>query len=130
MSSIVTALEADDHVGAACEPVDDLALAFVAPLRADDRYVAQFESLCVEAGALLRTERRGVQLKSLERPRSGAVRHPRGLPMKPMTEQHLAIYRRHMVEIIDMHFDLSGDEIGTDVLDHELRRALMDVPRH
>ena len=50
--------------------------------------------------------------------------------MKPMTEEHLAIYRRHMVEIIDMHFDLSGDEIGKDALDPELRRALMDVPRH
>jgi protein-L-isoaspartate(D-aspartate) O-methyltransferase len=47
-----------------------------------------------------------------------------------MTEQHLAIYRRHMVEIIDMHFDLSGDEIGKDALGPELRRALMDVPRH
>ena len=50
--------------------------------------------------------------------------------MKPMTEQHLAIYRRHMVEIIDMHFELAGDEIGKDALDPELRRALMDVPRH
>lgn len=50
--------------------------------------------------------------------------------MKPMTEQHLAIYRRHMVEIIDMHFDLSSDEIGKNQLDPNLRRALMDVPRH
>ncbi len=50
--------------------------------------------------------------------------------MKPMTEQHLAIYRRHMVEIIDMHFELAGDEIGKDALDPELKRALMDVPRH
>lgn len=50
--------------------------------------------------------------------------------MKPMTEQHLAIYRRHMVEIIDMHFDLSSDEIGKNQLDPDLRRALMDVPRH
>ena len=50
--------------------------------------------------------------------------------MKPMTEQHLAIYRRHMVEIIDMHFDLSSDEIGKDALNPELRRALVDVPRH
>jgi protein-L-isoaspartate(D-aspartate) O-methyltransferase len=50
--------------------------------------------------------------------------------MKPMTEQHLAIYRRHMVEIIDMHFGLSSDEIGKDQLDPNLRRALMDVPRH
>ncbi len=50
--------------------------------------------------------------------------------MKPMTEQHLAILRRHMVEIIDMHFDLTGDEIGTGELRPELRRALLDVPRH
>ena len=50
--------------------------------------------------------------------------------MKPMTEQHLALYRRHMVEIIDMHFDLAGEEIGKEELDPGLRRALMDVPRH
>jgi protein-L-isoaspartate(D-aspartate) O-methyltransferase len=54
----------------------------------------------------------------------------RDLPMKPMTEQHLALFRRHMVEIIDMHFDLAGDEIGTESPDPQLRRALMDVPRH
>jgi protein-L-isoaspartate(D-aspartate) O-methyltransferase len=29
-----------------------------------------------------------------------------------------------------MHFDLASDEIGTDTLDRELRRALMEVPRH
>jgi protein-L-isoaspartate(D-aspartate) O-methyltransferase len=50
--------------------------------------------------------------------------------MKPMTEHHLAILRRHMVEIVDMHFDLAADEIGKHKLDPELRRALMDVPRH
>jgi protein-L-isoaspartate(D-aspartate) O-methyltransferase len=50
--------------------------------------------------------------------------------MKPMTEHHLAILRRHMVEIVDMHFDLAADEIGKDALDPDLRRALMDVPRH
>lgn len=50
--------------------------------------------------------------------------------MKPMTEKHLAILRRHMVEIVEMHFDLASDEIGTDALDPELRRALMHVPRH
>ena len=47
-----------------------------------------------------------------------------------MTEQHLALFRRHMVEIIDMHFDLAGEEIGRESLDPQLRRALMDVPRH
>ena len=50
--------------------------------------------------------------------------------MKPLTEQHLALFRRHMVEIIEMHFDLAGDEIGRDAPGPELRRALMDVPRH
>ena len=50
--------------------------------------------------------------------------------MKPMTEQHLAILRRHMVEIIDMHFDLASEEIGQGEMDAELRRAVMDVPRH
>ncbi|MBW8785601.1 MAG: protein-L-isoaspartate(D-aspartate) O-methyltransferase [Novosphingobium sp.] len=50
--------------------------------------------------------------------------------MKPMTEQHLAILRRHMVEIIDMHYDLSSDEIGRDRLGAPLRQALLEVPRH
>ena len=50
--------------------------------------------------------------------------------MKPMTEQHLALFRRHMVEIVDMHFDLAADEIGKGELSAGLRRALLDVPRH
>jgi protein-L-isoaspartate(D-aspartate) O-methyltransferase len=50
--------------------------------------------------------------------------------MKPMTEQHLAMYRRHMVEVIEMHFDLSEEEIGRGAPSEQLRRALMDVPRH
>ena len=50
--------------------------------------------------------------------------------MKPMTEQHLALFRRHMVEIIEMHFDLAEEEIGKSSLDPQLRRALIDVPRH
>jgi protein-L-isoaspartate(D-aspartate) O-methyltransferase len=50
--------------------------------------------------------------------------------MKPMTEKHLAILRRHMVEIVEMHFDLASDEIGTDTLDPALRRAMLEVPRH
>lgn len=50
--------------------------------------------------------------------------------MKPMTEQHLALFRRHMVEIIDMHFDLAEEEIGRDRLNGGLRSALMKVPRH
>ena len=50
--------------------------------------------------------------------------------MKPMTEAHLAILRRHMVEVIDMHFDLAADEIGKEALDPRLRAALLRIPRH
>ena len=50
--------------------------------------------------------------------------------MKPMTEKHLAILRRHMVEVVEMHFDLAGEEIGGGALDPELARAMLAVPRH
>lgn len=50
--------------------------------------------------------------------------------MKPLTEEHLAIYRRHMVEIIEMHFELSSDELELPGLGAQLRRALSEVPRH
>ena len=50
--------------------------------------------------------------------------------MKPMGEPHLETLRRHMVEVVDMHFDLASEEIGTGELDPQLRSALMRVPRH
>ena len=50
--------------------------------------------------------------------------------MKPMTEQHLAILRRHMVEVIGIHFDLASEEIGKDEPDRALQHALLRVPRH
>ncbi|HYD38489.1 MAG TPA: protein-L-isoaspartate(D-aspartate) O-methyltransferase [Allosphingosinicella sp.] len=50
--------------------------------------------------------------------------------MKPMGEQHLALLRRHMVEIIDLHFDLASEELGKDSIDPALRLALLRVPRH
>ena len=50
--------------------------------------------------------------------------------MKPMTEQHLAILRRHMVEVIGLHFDLASEEIGKDEPDRALQNALLRVPRH
>jgi protein-L-isoaspartate(D-aspartate) O-methyltransferase len=50
--------------------------------------------------------------------------------MKPMGEQHLALLRRHMVEIVDLHFDLASEEIGKDSVDPALRLALLRVPRH
>ncbi len=50
--------------------------------------------------------------------------------MKPLTEHHLAIFRRHMVEVIDVQFDLLSEEIGRPRLGERLRSALLDVPRH
>ena len=50
--------------------------------------------------------------------------------MKAMTEAHLGLLRRHMVEVIEMHFELAEDEIGWKAIDPALRRALLEVPRH
>jgi protein-L-isoaspartate(D-aspartate) O-methyltransferase len=50
--------------------------------------------------------------------------------MKPLGEEHLALFRRHMVEIIDMHVELAGEEIGKTAFDPRLRTALLRVQRH
>lgn len=50
--------------------------------------------------------------------------------MKPMTDKHLAILRRHMVEMIDVHYDLASDEIGKEAPDPRVRDAMLKVPRH
>ncbi|MEA3035358.1 MAG: protein-L-isoaspartate(D-aspartate) O-methyltransferase [Sphingomonadales bacterium] len=50
--------------------------------------------------------------------------------MKPMGEEHLAILRRHMVEIVDMHFQLAAEEIGKGEVDPRLRTAVLRVQRH
>ena len=50
--------------------------------------------------------------------------------MKPMTETHLAILRRHMVEMIGIHYDLASDEIGKDELDPRVEAAMLKVQRH
>ena len=50
--------------------------------------------------------------------------------MKPLTEKHLAILRRHMVEMIDIHYDLAEEEIGKGALPPRLREAFLQVPRH
>jgi protein-L-isoaspartate(D-aspartate) O-methyltransferase len=50
--------------------------------------------------------------------------------MKPMNEQHLAILRRHMVEVIGIHFDMASEEIGRKRMDERLERAMLEVPRH
>jgi protein-L-isoaspartate(D-aspartate) O-methyltransferase len=50
--------------------------------------------------------------------------------MKPMSEQHLAVLRRHMVELIEIHMDLLSEELGKSTLDERVSDALRTVPRH
>ncbi|TSD88748.1 protein-L-isoaspartate(D-aspartate) O-methyltransferase [Mycobacterium sp. KBS0706] len=50
--------------------------------------------------------------------------------MKPMEEQHFAILRRHMVEVIAIHADLMSDELGHVPLDSRVLAAMGRVPRH
>ena len=50
--------------------------------------------------------------------------------MKEMTEEHFAILRRHMVEMIGIHFDLASEELGKAALDHRIAMAMRRVPRH
>src|SRR5260221_2001787 len=108
----MAALEADDHVGAAGEPVDDLALAFVAPLGADDGDVTQTGApspttvrpelveglplLCTqERNAALRQaqgERRRWSFSRQKAPRDEAAARPaaRGSPQPPEQRTHSA----------------------------------------
>ncbi|MDQ4136138.1 MAG: protein-L-isoaspartate(D-aspartate) O-methyltransferase [Pseudomonadota bacterium] len=50
--------------------------------------------------------------------------------MKPMTEEHLAILRRHMVEVIGIHVDMASEELGRTGLDERVVAAFLKVPRH
>lgn len=50
--------------------------------------------------------------------------------MKPLTDKHLSILRRHMVELISLHTDLLELEIGKPTLDDRVLAAMQRVPRH
>ena len=50
--------------------------------------------------------------------------------MKGMTEAHLAVLRRHMVELIAIQADLAEDELGKPALDARVLDAMGRVPRH
>lgn len=50
--------------------------------------------------------------------------------MKPMTETHLAVLRRHMVELIALQADLMSEEIGRVALDERVLAAMRRVQRH
>ena len=50
--------------------------------------------------------------------------------MKPMNEEHLAVLRRHMVEMIAIHVDLASEELGRAALDERVMAVMGRVPRH
>ena len=50
--------------------------------------------------------------------------------MKGRNEEHFAILRRHMAEVIGIHLDLASDEIGRTALDPRVMAAMQAVPRH
>ncbi len=50
--------------------------------------------------------------------------------MKPMSEEHLAVLRRHMVEVVAIHADRMEEELGKAALDGRVLEAMLRVPRH
>jgi protein-L-isoaspartate(D-aspartate) O-methyltransferase len=47
-----------------------------------------------------------------------------------MKEEHFATLGRHMVEVIGIHVDLAGDELGKPALDERVLTAMGRVPHH
>ncbi len=50
--------------------------------------------------------------------------------MKPLNEKHLAIFRRHMVEVIAIHAELHEDELGKRALEERVLTVMRRIPRH
>ena len=50
--------------------------------------------------------------------------------MRELQEKHLAIFRRHMVDVIGIHADLASDETGKSELDGQVMAVMQEVPRH
>ena len=50
--------------------------------------------------------------------------------MKPMSEEHLTVLRRHMVEVIALQADLMSAEIGKAALGERVLEAMRRVRRH
>ncbi|WP_119269335.1 protein-L-isoaspartate(D-aspartate) O-methyltransferase [Taklimakanibacter deserti] len=50
--------------------------------------------------------------------------------MKPMEERHLAVLRKHMVEMIEILADLASEDIGKAALDERVMAVMHEVPRH
>jgi protein-L-isoaspartate(D-aspartate) O-methyltransferase len=50
--------------------------------------------------------------------------------MKALTEKHLVLFRRHMVDVIGIHAELTSEEIGKSELDERVLTVMREVPRH
>ena len=50
--------------------------------------------------------------------------------MKPLSEKHLAIFRRHMVEVVEIQVELMSEELDRASLDERVLTAMRRVPRH
>ena len=50
--------------------------------------------------------------------------------MKPLNDKHLAILRRHMVELVEIQVELLSDELGQEALSEQVLAAMHRVPRH
>jgi protein-L-isoaspartate(D-aspartate) O-methyltransferase len=61
---------------------------------------------------------------------AGAVRVSGKSCMRELTEAHLAVLRRHMVEVIAIHVELAADELGKPSLAPRMLAAMRQVPRH
>lgn len=50
--------------------------------------------------------------------------------MKSMDDQHFAILRRHMIDVIGIHTDLLSEEVGKPALGERVLAAMLHVRRH
>src|ERR1700722_16771333 len=50
--------------------------------------------------------------------------------MKPMNDKHLAILRRHMVELVEIRVELFSDELGQEAPSEQVSATMHRVPRH
>ncbi len=50
--------------------------------------------------------------------------------MKPLNEEHFAVLRRHMVEVVAIQVDLMSEELERVALDDRVLAAMLRVPRH
>lgn len=50
--------------------------------------------------------------------------------MKALTEKHLATLRRHMMEVVDIEYELTAEDTGRARPERRLRDAMLELPRH